>query len=70
MQTGYLDGALFLAKLEDAQAGGDADYVAAHMPRLERLIVQYQDRIGELAQLQSRARTICARHEPRAEERR
>lgn len=30
MQTDYLDGEPFLAKLEEAQAKGDTDFVAAH----------------------------------------
>jgi hypothetical protein len=62
--TGYLDGELFLAKLEEAQAEGDTDFVAAHMPRLERLIAPYMDRTYELSKLQYRARMIREHHEP------
>jgi hypothetical protein len=53
--TGYLDGELLLAKLEEAQAEGETDFAAAHAPRLERLIAHYMDRSYELAQLQYRA---------------
>jgi len=69
MQTdaGYRDGELFLAKLEEAQAEGNTDFVAAHMPRLEQLIACYMDRTYELAQLQYRARMVREHHEPRAE---
>ena len=67
---GYLDGEPFLASLERAQADGDTEFVAAHMPRLERLVAQYQDRIYELSKLQYRARMIHEHHEPSAEMRR
>ena len=38
-----LDGELFLAKLEQAEAEGHADFVEANMPRLERMIAVYQE---------------------------
>jgi len=47
--AGYRDGEPFIAKLEAAQAEGNTDFVAAHMPRLERLIARYMDRTHELA---------------------
>jgi len=56
----------FIAKLEQAVQEGDADFIEANMPRLERLIALYQERIHELAQLQYRARTIREQHEPPA----
>ena len=34
VRTGYLDGKPFLAKLEEAQAEGNTEFAAAHMPRL------------------------------------
>ena len=69
MQTdlGYRSDELFLTRLEAAQAEGDTDFVATHMPRLERLIACYMDRTRELAQLQYRARMIREHHEPSAE---
>jgi len=64
-----LDGKPFLAKLEEAQAEGDADHVERNMPRLEQMIGLYQDRAYEIAQLQYRARLVRDRHEPSAEKR-
>jgi hypothetical protein len=43
--TGYFDGELFLARLEEAQSEGDTDFVAAYMSRLERLIARYKRRM-------------------------
>jgi predicted short-subunit dehydrogenase-like oxidoreductase (DUF2520 family) len=60
------DGGEFIAGLEAALAKGDVDYIERHLPRLERLIAQYQIRIYELAQLQYRAMQIRERHEPAA----
>ena len=37
------DGATFIAMLELASAGGDADIIEANMPRLEAPIAQYQE---------------------------
>jgi len=68
--TAFRDGEPFVTRLEQAQADGDTDFVAAHMPRLERLIVRYVDRTHALAQLQYRALMIRAHHEPSAEQRR
>ena len=62
------DGAPFIAMLELA-AAGDADIIEANMPRLERLIAQYQERIHELAELQHAARVIRDSHEPPADKR-
>jgi hypothetical protein len=63
----FLDGEPLITRLEQAQAEGDTDFVAAHMPQLERLIARYMDRTHELAQLQYRARMIREHHEPSAE---
>ena len=57
------DGEPFIAKLEEAQADGDADFVEPNMPRLEQMIALYQERIFEIARLQQRAREIRDRHE-------
>lgn len=67
--TAYLDGEPFIAYLEKAQAEGDADHIERNMNRIEALIVKYQERIHELAQLQYRARAIRDRHEPPAHKR-
>ena len=65
----YLDGAPFIARMEQAIDAGDADFVEANMPRLESLIARYQDRIHKLAQLQYRARKAKEMHEPPADRR-
>ena len=58
------DGEKFIAGLEAALAEGDVDHIERHLPRLERLILQYQNCIYELAQLQYRAMMVRERHEP------
>ena len=63
------NGERFIAKLEQAIDEGNADFIEANMPRLERLIGLLQDRSHELAQLQYRARVVRDRHEPAAEKR-
>lgn len=63
------DGRQFITALEAAFENGDADAIEHQMPRLERLILQYQNRIYELAQLQYRARLIRERHEPAGDRR-
>lgn len=65
----YRDGEPFIAKLEQGVEAGDADFIEANMPQLEKLIALYQDRIHELAQLQYRARLVRERHEPPASKR-
>ena len=59
----YLDGEPFICMLEDAQDEGNLECVEQHMPRLERLIAKYMDRVYELTKLQQRAREIRGRHE-------
>lgn len=41
------DGEPFIATMERASEEGDADFVAANMDRLERLIARLQDRAYE-----------------------
>lgn len=60
------DGEPFIAALERASEAGNADYVAANLDRLERLIGQPQDRAAEIVTLQYRARVVRERHEPPA----
>jgi len=62
-QIGHLDHGPFIAALERASEAGNADYVAANMDRLERMIAQFQDRGYEIAELQGRARVVRDRHE-------
>lgn len=57
------DGERFIAKLEQPSEVGDADFVAANMHRLEKLIAQLQDRGYEIAKLQGRARAVRDRHD-------
>ena len=64
--TGYLNGRLFIRKLEEAQNEGNLDFVTSNLPRLEDLIARLQDRQAELAQLQYRARCVRDKHEPPA----
>ena len=47
---GYRDGELFVAQLEQAQADGNPDHIAANLDRLVDLIAQLQDRQQELAE--------------------
>lgn len=63
------DGEPFIAKLEQAIEDGNARFVGANMPRLERLIGKLQDRAHEIAQMQYRARVVRERHEPPAAKR-
>jgi hypothetical protein len=63
------DGTAFLKTLEQAVEEGDADLIAANLPKLKRYISMYQDRIYQLAKVQQRARDILNQHEPSAEER-
>jgi hypothetical protein len=63
------DGEPFIARLEQAVEAGDADFIEANMPRLERLIGLLQERAHQLAQLQCRARLIRDAHEPPAAKR-
>ena len=64
------DGEPFIARLEQAVEEGDAEFIEANMPRLERSIAKLQDRIYELAKLQQRARLVREQHEPPASKRR
>jgi len=63
------DGVAFLKTLEQGVAEGDADLIAANLPKLKRYISMYQDRIYQLAATQFRARTILDQHEPSAADR-
>jgi len=63
------DSERLIAKLEQAIDEGNADFVEANMPRLERLIGLLQDHCHELAKLQYRAPVVRDRHEPPAEKR-
>lgn len=63
------DGEEFIAGLEVALEEGDTQYIDHHMPRLERLIGQYQSRTYELARLEYRARLVREQHEPSAHNR-
>ena len=63
------DGEPFVAKLEQAIEEGDADFIEANLPALERLIARLQTRAHEIAEMQHRARVIRDRHEPPAEKR-
>ncbi len=66
---GYLDGEPFIASIEKAIKAGDADFVEANMPRLERLIGRLQNRVAELVQLLYRTRKAKELHEPPADRR-
>ncbi len=63
------DGEPFIATLEKAIKNGNADFIEANMPALERLIAAMQARQYELAQIHYRARTIREQHEPPADKR-
>ena len=54
----------FVARMEAASEGGDADFVAANMRRLEAVIAELMEYQYGLARLQHRARTVRERHEP------
>ena len=56
----------FVAKLEEAQAEGRPDLIAANMPRLARLIPECMEWQVKIAELEQRARIVRDRHEPRA----
>ena len=66
-QIGHLDHEPFIAALERASEAGDADFVAANIDRLEKLIGQLQDRAAEIVSLQYRARVVRDRYEPPVE---
>lgn len=61
------DGERFIATMERASLEGNADFVAANMARLEKLIGQLQDRAAEIVTLPYRARVVRDRHEPPVE---
>ena len=65
----YLTREAFIARLEHAHEDGDADFIEANMPALEKLIADLQDASYELAVLQRRARDIRESHEPSAHQR-
>ncbi len=62
-QIGYQDHERFTATMDRASEEGNADFVAANMGRLERLIGQLQDQAYELGELQYRARVVRDQHE-------
>jgi hypothetical protein len=63
------DGTAFIEVLEQGVAEGNADLIAANLPKLKEYVQLYQDRIFQLAQIQFRACTILEQHEPSAAER-
>ena len=65
----FQDGERFIETCEQAVQEGDAGFISKNLPKLQKLIGQYQDRAYELAQLQHRARVVVDQHEPSAETR-
>ena len=63
------DGTAFIEMLEQAVEDGNPDLIAANLPTLKRYVSMYQARIFQLSQIQFRARTILAQHEPSFEDR-
>jgi len=63
------DGVAFLKTLEQAVSEGNADMIAANLPKLKEYISMYQERIYQLALAQQRARDILNQHEPSAADR-
>ena len=64
-----LDGVAFLQTCEQMLADGNADYVSLSLPKLKKYVRMYQNRIHQLEEIQSRARSIIKRHEPSEDDR-
>ena len=58
-----LRSAVLVSTLEEASQRGDADFIAANMPRLERLIEGCREWKVKIAELEQRARLVRDRYE-------
>jgi hypothetical protein len=66
---GLAEGEAFVERVERESDAGNADFIEANMPEIERRLAVYMEWTNQLAGLAFRLRQVRNRHEPPAGER-